>query len=154
MAFHVEISAGFHRARLFNLSHEELARQVVRPWGAGRTIAAGDREWRPRDSSLKILEGPPMETADLAFGQGWANAERACENVTRSVLDHAPAEPAPRAFVLRAAEPAALAAAIAWEHGGRTLPWPEAEAALQRGDPAVAAVILVLGDSAPADQAT
>ena len=51
----------------------------------------GDREWEPRDCSLRILEGPRMETVDLSFGQGWANAERASENVTRDALEAAAA---------------------------------------------------------------
>ena len=85
--FHVEISAGFHRARVFNLEPRGSLEKVVQPWLEDRTIEAGEREWRPRDSSLKILEGPRMEGPDLAFGQGWSNAERASENVTRELLE-------------------------------------------------------------------
>ena len=30
--FHVEISAGLHRARVFNLNREDLLAKVVEPW--------------------------------------------------------------------------------------------------------------------------
>ena len=105
--FHVEISAGFHRARVFNLNREDLIEKVVQPWLDDRRIEMGDREWVPRDSQLRILEGPRMETTDLAFGQGWSNAERASENVTRELLLTAPPLPTPDAFVIETETPEA-----------------------------------------------
>jgi hypothetical protein len=106
--FHVEIAAGFHLARVFNLNREDLAAKVVGPWLEDRTIEMGDREWQPRDSSLTILEGPRMETEDLSFGQGWANAERASKNVTREVISRAPPPTYPDAFVIETATPEAV----------------------------------------------
>ena len=55
-----------------------------------------DRARRPRvgtahGAALRILEGPQLETQDLSFGQGWSNAERASEDVTRAVLETAAA---------------------------------------------------------------
>jgi hypothetical protein len=104
----------------------------------------GDREWVPRRSSLRILEGPRMETTDLSFGQGWANAERACEDVTRALLAEAPPPAAPDAFAIEAEDPGKLAAEVVAGHGGRAIPWAQARRRLDDRDPEVAAVILVL----------
>ena len=145
----MEISAGAHRARVFNLDREDLIAKVAQPWLEDRTIQMGEREWEPRRSSLRILEGPRMETTDLSFGQGWANAERACEDVTRTVLDEAPPPPAPDAFVVEAEDPEGAAAEIVAERGGRPIHWADARQRLDGRDPEVAAVILVL-DRRPA----
>jgi hypothetical protein len=142
--FHVEISAGFNRARVFNLERDDLDSRVLSAWRAGRTIEMGDREWDPRDSVLAVLEGPRMENADLAFGQGWANAERACRNVTREVLAAAPSLREPEAVAIETEAPEALAAAIAAEHGGRALQWAEVGERIDGRDPRVAALILLL----------
>jgi hypothetical protein len=133
-----------HRARVFNLDRDDLIAKVAQPWLEDRTIGMGDREWVPRRSSLRILEGPRMETADLSFGQGWANAERACEDVTRALLETAPAPPIPDAFVVETADPDGLLNEVLAEHDGRAIPWAEAEQRLDTHDPDVAAVILVV----------
>ena len=89
-----------------------------------------------------------MESPDLAFGQGWANAERASENVTRRELESAPALRAPDAFVVETDAPEALvAAALGGE--GRPVHWSEAQARIDGRDPQVAAVILVLRTPEP-----
>lgn len=144
MPFHVEISAGFHRARVFNLDREDLIARVVEPWIEDRRIEMGDREWQPRASSLKILEGPEMEQADLSFGQGWANAERGSENVTRGVLESAPRPRAPDAFVIETSSPESVAAELVAGHEGQAIPWSEAKERLDGRDPRIAAVVLVL----------
>jgi hypothetical protein len=141
--FHIEISGGLQRARVFNLTREDLVAKVVHPWLEDRTIEAGEREWRPRDSSLKILEGPRMEGPDLAFGQGWANAERASENVTRELLRTAPPPAAPDAFVIETESPEALLAEVVGFRG-RPILWADAREKIDGRDPEVAAVILVL----------
>lgn len=142
--FHVEISAGFHRARVFNLNEKDLGSKVVEPWLDDRRVEMGDREWEPRNSSLKILEGPQLETADLSFGQGWANAERASENVTRDVLANAPAPVVPDTFVVETDSPESITADLVAENGGRAIHWGEARKRLDGRDPEIAAVILVL----------
>jgi hypothetical protein len=142
--FHVEISVGVHRARVFNLDRDDVVAKVVRPWLDQRTISMGDRKWEPRNSSLKILEGPQMQNADLSFGQGWANAERKSENVTQTLLSQAPPPAGPQAFLLESDSPEALAAELAASHGGRTVQWADAERKLDGRDPEVAAVILVV----------
>jgi hypothetical protein len=142
--FHVEIAAGFQHARVFNLERDEVAAKVIAPWLENRVIEMGDHEWEPRESSLRILEGPRMETTDLSFGQGWANAERASENVTRELLAQAPRPALPDAFVIETATPEAVAADVVGGQGGRAVPWEEARARIDGRDPEVAAVILVV----------
>jgi len=149
MSFHVEISAGFHRARVFNLNREDLLAKVVEPWLDDQRIEMGDREWEPRASSLKILEGPEMEQTDLSFGQGWSNAERASENVTRSVLAQAPPPSLPDAFVVETESPESVTADLVAGHDGRAIHWGEARKRLDGRDPEIAAVILVVRQSAP-----
>jgi hypothetical protein len=147
--FHVEIAAGLHRARVFNLNPEDLRAKVVGPWLEDRRIEMGDREWEPRTATLRILEGPQMETTDLAFGQGWSNAERASEDVTRDLLAKAPPPRAPDAFVIETETPEALVAEVVAGNGGRPIHWAEARERLDGRDPEIAAVILVLRRAEP-----
>jgi hypothetical protein len=86
LAFHVQISRSFHHAREFNLSEEHLRQTILDPWRRGERIELGDREWEPRDSDLLILEGPELSLPELGIGQGWSNAEKSSENVTRQLL--------------------------------------------------------------------
>jgi hypothetical protein len=142
--FHVEISSGFHRARVFNLTREDVMAKIVQPWLEERPIEMGDREWAPRDNSLKILEGPEMKTQDLSFGQGWANAERASENITRDLLSTAPAPKVPDTFIVETDTPEAVTADVVAGHDGRVIHWVEARKRIDDRDPEIAAVILVV----------
>jgi hypothetical protein len=142
--YHVEISAGFHRARVFNLDQGDVMAKIVQPWLEERAIEMGDREWKPRESSLRILEGPEMKNQDLSFGQGWANAERASENVTREILDTAPPPAAPDAFIVVTDNPEAVTADVVAGHDGRVVDWTEARKRIDGRDPEIAAVILVV----------
>jgi hypothetical protein len=142
--FHVELSAGFHRARVFNLDRDDVMAKVVVPWLEGRTIEMGDREWEPRDSSMVILEGPEMKTTDLSFGQGWSNAERASKSVTRELLAQAPPPSMPDAFVIETAAPEAITAELMADHEVRAIQWDEARGRLDGRDPKIAAVILLV----------
>jgi hypothetical protein len=144
VAFHVEISAGMHRARVFNLDRADLTAKVIEPWLDGRRIEMGDREWEPRESSLKVLEGAAMESPDLAFGQGWANAERSSENVTRRLLEEAPPPSVPDAFVVAAELPEATVAEMLRGQQARPVSWDEARRRLDGRDPEIAAVVLVV----------
>jgi hypothetical protein len=142
--FHVEINAGFHRARVFNLDQADVIAKVVQPWLEERPIEMGDREWNPRDSSLRILEGPEMKNQDLSFGQGWANAERVSENVTRNLLSTAPPPPTPDAFIVETDYPEAVTADVVSSHDGRVVHWTEARKRIDDRDPEIAAVILIV----------
>ncbi len=92
MPFHVEIRQSIRRAWAFNLSPERLSRMIVEPWRHSRPVVLGDREWVPKDSTLRILEGPQLSPPDLAHGGGWQNAERSAEDVTHAVLSRANAQ--------------------------------------------------------------
>lgn len=142
--FHVEISTGFNHARVFNLEREDVIAKVVQPWLEDRIIEMGDHEWEPSESKLRILEGRRMENTDLSFGQGWANAERACEDVTRTVLAEAPPPAFPDAFVIETETPEAVTAELVGGHGGRAVHWNEARQRIDGRDPEIAAVILVV----------
>jgi hypothetical protein len=143
MPFHVEIGGSMQHARVFNLSEEDLMGEVVGPWLEDRPIAMGDREWRPSESSLTILDGPRMDPQDLAFGQGWSNAQRVSDEVTRNVLERAPPPHAPRAILLEADDVETGVADVLASGPGREIPRSEAAAALDGRDPEIAAVILV-----------
>jgi hypothetical protein len=148
VVFHVEIGSSLHHARSFNLSREELLAVVVGPWLEDRMIELGEQEWLPKESSLKILEGPRLEMPDLSFGQGWANAERSSENVTQRVLAEAPPPRVPDAFVVEADSPEAAATGMLSGRHGRPIPWAEAKERIDSRDPEVAAVILVVRPTA------
>src|SRR4029453_8753821 len=59
---------------------------VVVPWRGAGPLDLGDREWDPRESTLKILEGPALEPSQLAFGRGWKNAESSALNLTAALI--------------------------------------------------------------------
>jgi hypothetical protein len=153
MSFHVEVNASssLRHARVFNLTAEEL-RAIVEPWLAGQAVELGDREWDPRKSTMRILEGPRLDTPDLSFGQGWSNAERSASDVTRQVLDDA-ADVAkanePDAFVIEADSAADALEKLSAGPVAQAIAWPEARGRIDGRDPAVAAVILVLRPSEP-----
>src|SRR3954454_5042594 len=112
---------------------------------AGRTIVLGDREWVPRESSLRVLEGPHLDGPDLSFGQGWANAERSGLDVTREILAKAErdAPPLPDAVRIEGDTIEEAAAALAEGAEPQPLDFAAAQAVIDRRDPTIAAVIIV-----------
>ncbi len=146
MAFHVEISSGLNHARAFNLEEEEM-RRIVERWVSDLTIALGDREWQPRKSSIKILEGPTLGNPELSFGQGWSNAERSSQAVTRELVAAATEEAesgATSVIVVGAAEAAKRTLAeIGSDAEANRISWKEARRWIDDRDPEVAVVILV-----------
>jgi hypothetical protein len=141
--FHVEIANGLNHARAFNLSLEELRRTVLEPWLTGRAVALGEHEWDPGESSLRILEGPHLGNPDLSFGQGWSNAERSAEDVTRRVLETTEPPKLPDAFVVEAEVPEATVAEMLSGQTALPVPLGDAEKRIDGRDPEIAAVILV-----------
>lgn len=141
--FHIEIAGSLNHARAFNLSAEELRRSILEPWLAGLPITLGEREWEPRKSSLRILEGRQLDPPDLAFGQGWANAERLAEDVTRRELQSAVPAGLPDAFVVESELPEATVAEMLGGRFARPIEWAQAVRKVQGRDPRVAAVIIV-----------
>jgi hypothetical protein len=142
--FHVEISGGLNHARAFNLSLEELRKKVLEPWLTERPVELGEREWEPRSSALRILEGPHLDPPELSFGQGWSNAERSAEDVTRRVLEQAEPPKLPDAFVVEAEVPEAAVAEMLGGLGAQPVALNEAEKRIDGRDPEIAAVILVV----------
>ncbi len=143
MPYHVEIRSSLRHARAFNLGEAELRRAVVEPWLAGRGVELGDREWEPAESALKILEGPALEPPDLSFGQGWSNAERSAENVTRRELGAAARRSGPTAIVVESDSPGETVAQMTAGLDARQADWREVRDRVDGRDPEVAAVILV-----------
>jgi hypothetical protein len=86
MPYHVELRSGLQRAWLFNLAREELWERVLAGWATRTELEVSGRRWDPRESELQILEGPPLDAADLAHGQGWHRAQRTADDVTRALL--------------------------------------------------------------------
>lgn len=143
MPFHVEISGALNHARAFNLSLDELRRQVLEPWLTDRPVELGEREWPPVECSLRILEGRHLDTPDLSFGQGWANAERTAEDVTQRLLTETKPPKLPDAFVVETDLPEATVAEMLGGQQAQPVPLGDVEKKLNGRDPEVAAVILV-----------
>jgi hypothetical protein len=131
-------------ARVFNLSHDELLATVIEPWLANRPFDLAESKWTPSESSLKILEGRHLDNPDLAFGQGWSNAERTAENVTRRVLEETPPPRVPDAFVVETEMPEAAVGEMVAGRDSRPVTWAEAAERIDGRDSSVAAVILVV----------
>jgi hypothetical protein len=149
MPFHIEVAGGRQHARSFNLTEEELGRTVLDPWLSGRPILLGDRRWiRDDETSLRILEGPELSVQDLAFSQGWPNAERAATDVTATVLETAAegrrAQRGPTAIVINTDSAVRTVAEIVSGHETETLSPEAAQERIDSRDPTVAAVILVV----------
>lgn len=143
MPFHVEIGGGINHARAFNLSLDELRRQVLEPWLTNRPVELGEREWPPAESTLRILEGRHLDPPELSFGQGWSNAERSSEDVTRRVLSQTKPPKLPDAFVVETELPEATVAEMLSGQAAQPVPLSDIERKLDGRDPEVAAVILV-----------
>jgi len=142
--FHVELSNGIKHARSFNFSREQLMAEVIAPWLEDLPVELGEQEWQPAESKLKILEGPHLDGPDLAFGQGWSNAERASEEVTQRELAAAPPPDLPDAFVIEAAQPGVALGELLQGQAASPIAWTEARNRIDGRDPAIAAVILVV----------
>jgi hypothetical protein len=150
MAFHIEVSAGRRRARSFNLTEEELGRTVLDPWLSGNSVLLGDRKWNrgDEDARLRILEGPQLSIQELAFSQGWANAERSAAEVTATVLEDATenrrGRRGPATIVIHSDSALQTVADIVSGQSTETVPLEQARERIDSRDPSVAAVILVV----------
>ena len=150
MSFHIEVATGRRHARAFNLTEEELGRTVLDPWLSGRPILLGDRKWKrdEDETSLRILEGPELSIQDLAFSQGWANAQRSASDVTATVLESATegrrAQRGPATLIIHSDSPVQTLAEIVSGHDTQTVSPEAARERIDSRDPSVAAVILVV----------
>jgi len=156
MPFHVEVRRAMRRAWAFNLSAERLRRGVVDPWRRGVAFELGDREWEPRETTLRILEGPELPAPDLAHGQGWNSAERSAHDVTTEVLSEALREAAGVAVVGETPSAQRLATALHDHHETKIVDWPSVRAQVLpptgamsgRSPDSVAAAVLVVDQGA------
>src|SRR5262249_13003225 len=148
MAFHIEVATGRSHARSFNLTGEELRRTVLEPWLSGRAVLLGDRKWTRDEAELKIFEGPELSNHDLAFSQGWSNAQRVSSDVTATVLGTATEEQrarrGPATIVIHSDSAVQTLADIVSGHDTESVPVEEVRERIDGRDPAVAAVILVV----------
>jgi hypothetical protein len=148
MPFHIEVSTGRQHARSFNLTDEELRRTVLDPWLASRPVLLGDRKWTRDEANLKILEGPELTVQDLAFSQGWANAERSASDVTATILGDATeaklAGRGPATIVIHSDSAVQILADIVSGQETESVPVEEIRERIDGRDPSVAAVILVV----------
>jgi len=83
----VQVSRSLRRAQVFNLGEAELRAQVLEPWLRGGSVALGDRHWDPASSRIVVLEGPALAPPELGHGQGWNNALRTGQDVTRAMFE-------------------------------------------------------------------
>lgn len=148
MPFHIEVSSGLQRARSFNLNDEELRRTVLEPWLSGRPVLLGDRKWDPEESELRILEGSELSNPELSFGQGWANAERGSEDVTRRLVEAAREQrgsaQGPAALVIETESAVQTVAELASAHRARSVDLESVSGLIDGRDAEVAAVIVVI----------
>lgn len=143
MPFHVEISSALDQARVLNVGEAELRKDVLEPWVAGLPFGFGGRDWEPRESRLTILEGPMLQPR--CGEEGWLEALRATEDVTRRMLEAAEASAPAQVAVLVEAD--SVEAALDDLRSGRPpqqISWSAAVERLGARDPEVAAVILVV----------
>jgi hypothetical protein len=144
MPFHVEISSPLNRARILNVDEEELRKEILEAWVAGLPFNFGGQDWQPRESRLTILEGPALKPG--ADGEdGWSNALRAAEDVTRPMLEAAEQSAPARIAVL--VEANSVEAALKDLRSGRPqkqIPWATAIERIGNRDPEITALILVV----------
>jgi hypothetical protein len=149
MSFHIEVRSALNHARSFNLTDEELRRTVVDPWLNNRPIALGDRLWKPQEAELRILEGPELSNPELSFGQGWANAERGGEFVTRRILGEAAderrsASAGPAGIVIETDSAVQTLAGLVSGQQSQSVDMETLRKRIDDGDPSIAAVIVVV----------
>jgi hypothetical protein len=144
MPFHVEVRSTPDHARVFNIGDAEL-QEILKLWIAGRTFELGEQEWEPRESTLTILEGPALAGPDLAYGQGWSNALRSAEDVTRRLVESAETEtPLAPVVAIEADSVEAAAERLASGDAATPIGWAEARQRIDGRDPQIAAVVLVV----------
>ncbi|HWD70687.1 MAG TPA: hypothetical protein VG293_10870 [Solirubrobacteraceae bacterium] len=87
--FHVEMRMGIQLVREFNLSERRLWLQFLQPLMADQDFTLEGHEFSPRQTRLKVYEGPELRPDQLGMGRGWQNVERSAGDVTERVLARA-----------------------------------------------------------------
>jgi hypothetical protein len=87
--FHVEMRMGVHIVREFNLGEQRLWLEFLAPLMAGKDFNVEGHDFIPRQTRLKVYEGPELRPDQLGMGRGWQNVERSADDVTERVLERA-----------------------------------------------------------------
>ncbi|MEA2214587.1 MAG: hypothetical protein QOK19_148 [Solirubrobacteraceae bacterium] len=86
--FHLEMR-NFPRALTrFNQSGQQLG-AIILPWVQNKIIEMDGDKWAPWESTIAIVEGPPIPVDGLSMGRGWKTARRQGTDVTDRVLAEA-----------------------------------------------------------------
>jgi hypothetical protein len=139
MPYHVELRGPMQRACVFNLDDAELWAQVLAPWAAGERLELSGHTWEPGERALRIVEGPRLDAADLAYGRGWSRAEHSGRDVTSALLQ------APATVVSPTRAGHELGVALLAEAGLGAVDWgPVREALLAGREPGVRAALVMV----------
>jgi hypothetical protein len=116
---------------------------VLEPWVAGLPFEFDESSWPPRESRLTILESAALESADPE--DAWSAALRAAEDVTRPMLEAAEASaPTQRALIVEAESVESALGELSTGQPAQQISWPAAIERIERHDPDLTAVILVV----------
>ncbi len=86
--YHLELRS-FPRSTLrFNQTGEQIGAIVI-PWVQEQIVELDEEKWAPYDSTITIVEGPPIPVERLSMGRGWPTAKREGTDVTERVLAEA-----------------------------------------------------------------
>jgi hypothetical protein len=102
-SFHIEIQDGRSVVRAFNLSSEQVTKEIINPLKAGQVFSYKDKDFTPRKTRLIVIEGDRLGAGELGIGQGWTNAVKRGSDVTQRFLTDPTAAPAQVAVNLEAA---------------------------------------------------
>jgi hypothetical protein len=86
--YHLELGAFPRTLTRFNQTGQQLG-AIALLWVQDRVIEMDDEKWAPWESSITIVEGPPIPIDGLSMGRGWKRALREGTNVTDRVLGEA-----------------------------------------------------------------
>jgi hypothetical protein len=145
VSFHLQIEQSHRRARLFNLTEDDLRRRLFEPWGRGVFAHLAESEWDPAKSRLIVLEGRSLEPSELALGRGWNNAMKIGRDVTVELMSRQLRRPSKEVAVLAATpEARAVTTSLLEELGVRVVGAEE---------PGVQVVVIVVEERLTAQQA-
>ena len=80
---------GMQVVREFNLTDQRLWLSFLAPLMVDAPFTVEGHEFIPRQTRLKVYEGPELRTDQLGMGRGWQNVERTAGDVTERVLARA-----------------------------------------------------------------
>ncbi len=126
-SYHVELRDFPRASTRFNQTGEQVGAIVI-PWVQDKVFELDGEKWAPYDSTITIIEGPPIPVEQLSMGRGWSAAQRQGSDVTERVLSEARAAVADGSAFRRApgAEQAAEAPPGAAAPGVVSPPSPQA----------------------------